>query len=244
MKKPWIDGPSELLQHGLEHLYDGSEFDLRIAMISIDNSVELMLKTYLGLPKRFTGITGLTRKEFEEASNSFPALLDLTEKYVPDKITDLDLADIEWFHRLRNQLYHSGNGITVEKSKVESYSLLAQTLFKNLFETSLTISSTKLNYNLKGEFLDIFNVISQLFRDVIAKIDDGEREQKNGWMYHRKDEVLGGDLKVLGYYEQIRKFRNEMVHVNRDYTIDYLKENIEMATEVQKYLKNRLQIMG
>ncbi|GIO40334.1 hypothetical protein [Paenibacillus apis] len=52
MTKPWVDGLRELLQHGLEHLHDGSEFDLPIAMISIDNSVELMLKIYPGLPKR------------------------------------------------------------------------------------------------------------------------------------------------------------------------------------------------
>lgn len=242
MTKPWIDGPSELLQHGLEHLYEGSEFDLRIAMISIDNSVELMLKTYLGLPKRFTGITGLSRREFEEASNSFPALLDLIEKYAPNKITDLDLSDIEWFHRLRNQLYHSGNGITVEKSKVETYSLLAQSLFKNLFGTSVVVNNTKLNYNLKGEFLNLFNIISQLFRDVIAKIDGGERDQRNGWMYYRKGEVLGDNPTILGYYEQIRTFRNELVHVNNDYTIDHLKEFIRMAEEVRKYLKHKLRI--
>jgi hypothetical protein len=52
LKKPWITGPRELLVHGLQHLDLATDFDSRIAMISIDNSVELMIKTYLGLPKR------------------------------------------------------------------------------------------------------------------------------------------------------------------------------------------------
>ena len=50
MKNPWIDGPRELLQHAIDHLTQGDDFDRRVAMISIDNAVELTIKTYLGLP--------------------------------------------------------------------------------------------------------------------------------------------------------------------------------------------------
>lgn len=112
-------------------------------MISIDNAVELMIKTYLGLPKRITGIT-LSRRDFENISESFPALLDALELHAPDKLTGIDLGPIEWYHRLRNQLYHQGNGLTVERDKVEIYAQLADTLFQNLFGTKLvqSISST------------------------------------------------------------------------------------------------------
>ena len=47
--KPWVSGPRELLQHGLDHLEYSTDFDARIAMISIDNAVELAIKVYLGL---------------------------------------------------------------------------------------------------------------------------------------------------------------------------------------------------
>ncbi len=35
IEKPWITGPKELLVHGLQHLDLNSDFDNRIAMISI-----------------------------------------------------------------------------------------------------------------------------------------------------------------------------------------------------------------
>jgi hypothetical protein len=89
-------------------------------MIAIDNAIELTIQTYLGLPKRVTGLK-IRRKEFAEMSESFPALLDGLERYANDKLAGIDLGEIEWFHRLRNELYHQGNGLTVERDKVEVY---------------------------------------------------------------------------------------------------------------------------
>src|SRR5690606_36510056 len=115
--KGWVKGPIELLKHGLEHLEKGTDFDRRMAMIVIDNSVEVAVKTYLGLPERASGLR-LPRKRFEEAAQSFPALLDCLDEVAPGRLVGLDLADLEWYHRLRNQLYHEGNGITVEREHV------------------------------------------------------------------------------------------------------------------------------
>ena len=103
-------------------------------MISIDNAVELMIKTYLGLPKRVTGLS-ITRREYQEISENFPGLLDALEKHASTKIEGVDLGAIEWYHRLRNELYHQGNGLTVERDKVEVYAELANLLFKNLLDS-------------------------------------------------------------------------------------------------------------
>src|SRR5258706_2191475 len=97
--KPWVSGPKELLDHAIEHLPLGSAFDHRIALISIDNAVELMIKTFLGLPERARGTPGPSRKELELAGQSFPDLLDLLEKHAADKIQGFELGDIEWYHR-------------------------------------------------------------------------------------------------------------------------------------------------
>lgn len=59
--KPWTSGPQELLDHARAHLRSPSAFDCRIAMISIDNAVELTARTYLGLPKRARGSEGPPR---------------------------------------------------------------------------------------------------------------------------------------------------------------------------------------
>lgn len=59
----WASGAHELLIHGLEHLQEDSDLNRRIALIRIDNSVELMMRTYLGLSKRITNIV-LPRKTY------------------------------------------------------------------------------------------------------------------------------------------------------------------------------------
>ncbi len=135
--RPWASGPRELLHHALEHIEQGSSFDNRIAFISIDNAVELIVKTYLGLPKRIRKTDGPPRKRLQEASHSFPDLLDLIEEYGAEKLEGIDLGDIEWYHRLRNTLYHEGNGVTVDPEKVDSYFQIARILFRNLFEEEL-----------------------------------------------------------------------------------------------------------
>jgi hypothetical protein len=73
IKSPWATEPGEILRHGLELLQRDSDVNRRLAMISIDNAVELMIKTYLGLPKRITGLE-ISRKAYDEFAQSFPKL--------------------------------------------------------------------------------------------------------------------------------------------------------------------------
>jgi hypothetical protein len=51
MNKPWTDGPHELIQRAIDYGALGSDVDKRIAFLSVDNALELMTKTYLGLPE-------------------------------------------------------------------------------------------------------------------------------------------------------------------------------------------------
>src|SRR5208283_193867 len=114
----------------------------------------LTIKTYLGLPKRITGLQ-ISRKDFADIAESFPGLLDALEKHCNDKLAGIDLGEIEWYHRLRNQLYHQGNGLTVERDKVEVYAELANVLFKNLFGYALVQSHGR-KTELLGEFLAVW----------------------------------------------------------------------------------------
>lgn len=91
---PWASGPAELLKHGLELLKKDTDVNRRLAMISIDNAVELMTKTYLGLPKRVTGVE-ISRSNFQEFSENFPKLLDALEQCANDKLDGIDLGEIE-----------------------------------------------------------------------------------------------------------------------------------------------------
>ena len=134
--KPWATGPGEILDHALALLSDGSEAECRIAMILVDNSVELIIRTWISLPRRITGMT-LTRKQISEATDSFPSLLDALEQHGASHLDGIDLGEVEWYHRLRNQLYHDGNGLTVEADRVRVYAELASVLFERLFGTAI-----------------------------------------------------------------------------------------------------------
>ena len=131
MQKPWAAGPKELLDHADFHMSNNKAFDSRIAFISIDNAVEVMIRTFLSLPKRARGRNGPPRKRIDSAFG-FPDLLDLLEEYAEDLISGIELGDIEWFHRIRNSLYHEGNGITVDAEQLKSYRAVAQILYQNL----------------------------------------------------------------------------------------------------------------
>ena len=52
MKETWASGSIELLRHADSHIKLETAFDSRIAFISIDNSVETSIRTFLSLPTK------------------------------------------------------------------------------------------------------------------------------------------------------------------------------------------------
>ena len=212
--KPWVEGPQELLRHGMAHLQLGSDFDARIAMISIDNAVELMIKTYLGLPSRVTDIKGLSRREYEEMCESFPSLLDGFEKFAPDKIVGIELGDIEWFHRLRNQLYHEGNGITVERVKVEGYAEIAKILFSNLFGFPAEGLIEDKTRSLVGEFFSDWARLEQGLMRLREKrgIEEPSRFEPPSMVVKQLERAGILPESLVREFDFVRQFRNELAH--------------------------------
>jgi hypothetical protein len=213
---PWASGPGEILQHGLALLRNDSDVNRRLAMIAIDNAIELTIKTYLGLPHRITGLR-ISRKEFGEIAESFPGLLDAIEKYAQDKLTGVNLGEIEWYHRLRNELYHQGNGLTVERDKVEVYAELANILFKNLFGTEL-VHSAKGAQQLLGEFMELW---AQIEAGLLSLAHDHSLTGAQGRNVRWAAEFLKGPgIFSEGdrqEFEELRRLRNRMVHGELDH---------------------------
>lgn len=218
VQSPWASGPSEILRHGLDLLKEDTDTKRRLAMISIDNAVELMIKTYLGLPQRITGLK-IGRKEYQDFSESFPGLLNALEQYSADKLNGIDLGEIEWYHRLRNQLYHQGNGLTVERDKVEVYSELANLLFENLYGFRL-VESEDDRTGLLGEFIvawsDFEKTIIELALPYYATtsgrpmmpLDASRLLLKEGFISRQESVEI----------DELRQVRNNIVHGRVNYT--------------------------
>ena len=240
MGKPWTDGPRELIRHAVDHLGAGGDFDRRIAMISVDNAVELMAKVYLGLPKRARKGDGPSRKELDAASESFPDLLSLLESHASDRLHGIGLDDIEWYHRLRNQLYHSGNGITVEREKVETYLSLARSLFENLFEEQLELPRGTAQQTGVGQFMEVWIQLERLQRDSerrrrgnVAELQPDFPRRGDAWALARLDPALAKS------YEAARRFRNELVHGLSAPDPDELRKQIEVLARVVSALSKK-----
>jgi hypothetical protein len=229
---PWASGPGEILKHGLQLLEEDSDTNRRLAMISIDNAVELMLKTFLGLPKRVTGLQ-ISRSDYQEFSESFPKLLDAVERHASDKIVGIDLGEIEWYHRLRNQLYHQGNGLTVERSKVEVYAKLADTLFLNLFGVRL-VADIGRKHDVLGEFIQAW---ANFERALMEKLGSGGARPLIAPNAIRH--LVG--LKLISESEaerinEIRKTRNGVVHGVEDYKKVVSRDMAKLLNDLTKRL--------
>ncbi|MEW6614295.1 MAG: hypothetical protein AB1401_02330 [Thermodesulfobacteriota bacterium] len=215
---PWASGPGEILRHGLSLLNRDTDTNRRLAMISIDNAVELMVKTYLGLPKRITGLS-ITRREYNDIAESFPALLDGLEKHAPDKLDGIDLGTIEWYHRLRNELYHQGNGLTVERDKIEIYAELANLMFKNLFGEELVPHATPAT-ELLGEFMATWVSIERVMYRLAELTYPDRLEGKRINIgpipsFLARDKTL--DKSLASEIDHLRQIRNQIVHGEADY---------------------------
>ncbi|WP_296150566.1 hypothetical protein [uncultured Flavobacterium sp.] len=160
MNRTWTSGSIELLRHANDHIQLDTAFDKRIAFISIDNAVEIMIKTFLSLPKHFFGNERPSRKELDDCNNSFSNYLILLIKYATNKLVGIELGDIEHYHRIRNTLYHDGTGLAVDQEYLSAYNTLANLLLKRLFDVNIEykIDNSSLekiitNWNLIEEYL-------------------------------------------------------------------------------------------
>ena len=204
-------GTGEILRHGLDLLRKDSDINRRLAMIAIDNAVELMIKTYLGLPKRINGLA-ITRKEFQEVAESFPGMLDTLEKNAADKLYGIDLGAIEWYHRLRNELYHQGNGLTVERDKVEIYAELANVLFRNLFGSEL-VERRSVQSELVGEFITAWVELERGLRELASRnslLGSEPSGTLDMMRFLQRANLI--DLHEMNEINGLRKIRNEVVH--------------------------------
>ncbi|MBT3141154.1 hypothetical protein DS909_11845 [Phaeobacter gallaeciensis] len=205
---PWAVGPGELLLHGVSLLREDSEAKRRIAMILIDNAVELTLQTYLTLPERITGVK-LSRKQLDEYCSGFPKLLNGVEEHASEKLVGMHLGEFEWFHRLRNQLYHQGNGLTVEKRHVEVFAELSEKLFEALFDCRLKLGGHETdNIRLIGEFFELWIWMERRLSSVVPSVKH--------YSVTRMAEILveeGEFSKAdLNLFRQVQTIRNQLVH--------------------------------
>ena len=108
---PWQLGPTELIDFALERMYKGSDFDRRLAFLILDVGVETLFKTYLTLPDGVTQFQIKRGDRLAASEGNFHELLRGVQNSNPKKAAGLNFPYVEYYHNLRNTLYHQGNQV-------------------------------------------------------------------------------------------------------------------------------------
>lgn len=230
MEDTWASGSIELLRHADSHILLDTAFDSRIAFISIDNSVETSIRTFLSLPEKISGIK-FQRKEVDEAGNSFPKMIDLLFSKARTRLAGLDDGDIEHYHRIRNQLYHNGTGLGVDRRYLDAYRQIAAVLLNNLFGVQATPKGTEATLE---NLILLFNAVETLVRKVFenAGVDTGHTFK---WEMAVREGVL--KMEDIMQLTELRMIRNAQVHSTAE-NID--KKRIQLGVEIAETLIKKL----
>ncbi|WP_371805354.1 hypothetical protein [Candidatus Lokiarchaeum ossiferum] len=129
--KPWISGPIELLWHGYDHMGKESDFDQRLAMISFDNAVEASLNAFIHFRVPNEKVNW---KKYKRVRNSYPGKLELVSDISPQILPEATIKQLTFYHTIRNDMYHRGNGLTVETDKLSAFALLSSRVVQELLQ--------------------------------------------------------------------------------------------------------------
>ena len=135
--KPWQTTPTELIKQAIDFLHQDTEGTRQIAFLLLDVGVETLFKIFLLLPETITKVDMKSPKRAEATKGSFHTLVKTVKEAGKDRLSGIDLADIKYYHDIRNKLYHQGDGVipTIENS--ESYASIAVELLYRLLLVDL-----------------------------------------------------------------------------------------------------------
>ncbi len=134
--QPWARGPFELIRHANEHLQAGGDTDRRIAIIGFDNAIEVCIDVFIKLHPKLRGGIELTKEEVEKATRNYHTKIEFLDKHIESQKLPvaIPIEAIVWYHQLRNELYHSGNGMVPEIHVLEGARNAAIAVFHALFQ--------------------------------------------------------------------------------------------------------------
>ena len=234
MEKTWASGALELLKHADEHINKGQAFDQRIAFISIDNSIETAIRTFIFMPFSLSEVK-FSFKEKDEIGNSFPKMVNLLNEKAGNKISGIEISDIEFYHRLRNQLYHDGTGLSVDKNHLEAYRTIGELLLKNLFEIEF-------NYATKDKSLPSLIIFWEEIDKLVKRLfftNNIDFSNTFKWEEALQKKILTKHQITL--FNELKKIRNEQVHsLPTEINLTRISYGIKIATELRISLEKEM----
>jgi len=169
ISRPWQSGPVELISYGIEHMGRDSEFDVRVGFLLLDVGVETLFKTFLQLPDDVTDTKMNYGDRNKGSTGNFHDLRRAVQSAGAHRLKGVRVEDVEFYHGIRNRLYHQGNGVTVERQNAERYAGLAVQLLNRLLGVDL--ASVVLTGEEKKEFEDTVDQMRSRLRKLVRSVE-------------------------------------------------------------------------
>jgi hypothetical protein len=180
--KPWQVMPARIIKMALEHGNKGTDFDHQISFLLLDIGVEITLKTYL-----------INKNQNVDHLNFKELIIKSREESAKDK-KEIPLDDVNYFHTLRNKLYHQGDGVKPTGENLERYSSLTQKLIKVLLDINIEdINKFELKNRSINDFKELGNWLSEklkYFHDSCAIVTEQVRPDCTTRLFAMKWEFI------------------------------------------------------
>jgi hypothetical protein len=243
---PWVRGPFELIRHADGHLQRGGDTDRLIALIGLDNAIEVCIDVFLNLHPRLRGGFEIPRDDRDRALRNFHSKLEFLDGYVQSQAgpVNLPIERIIWYHSLRIELYHSGNGMIPEAHVIQGAKVAAIDVFKSLFGIDLAAklpggsvpqapSQLIQGESLTGQMqlLQSFVAFERELKgilesdDAYKRIDVSRRPETAPQLWQAYVRNHDAPARWLGTVERSIRLRNELVHgAETNWSEDALRE--------------------
>lgn len=151
-ERPWQVMPAKIIKLALEHAEKDDDFDHQVAYLLLDIGVEAALKALL------------VNKGHNVEKIFFPELLKKVKEELskanPDLVRQID--DVNYFHGIRNKLYHQGEGVRPTEDNLKRYSELAKRIIEEIIEVNLETEEKKYVVTVKGKGQEIEKLVGRI----------------------------------------------------------------------------------
>lgn len=184
-KLPWQITASKLISFSKEIYKHKDDFSRQVSYLLLDVGVETMLKVYLLAPyketkfefnKRVDIVKGIIKKDeivpdkdkvvtlVSLEKINFHKLVETVIQVTDSLVKEEDLKSVEYFHGIRNKIYHDGDGVVPTQNNFDEYLKIAESLLPILLnspnkdaifrdtEVADTITYLEIDYAMREAF--------------------------------------------------------------------------------------------
>jgi hypothetical protein len=236
---PWQITASKLIEFAKKFRDTNDDFERQVGYLLLDVGVETIFRTYITMPNVKTEI-GFKKREdvakrviekdviadtkislsiFDEIS--FHKLVEVVKQIANQTVSDNDLEKAEYYHSIRNKIYHQGDGIVPTKQNFEEYLTLAESFLQSLL--ILDLNQLDPTYDFGDDYIGHLFSVSQ------NKIDFARFQQEVAvaTAIHHPEYALSS------FEDKFKEFWHEFVDIYNDsFTPEYIE--VEMIDRFQE----------